>query len=518
MKSLTKLWFNYKPLKCVKNNCVITKRMFWKKLSDKNESSDSIFVAINTLSGAIDLFNSFEGESIEKCISEDRFENLSDVIFEFLCKRGYIFPSYEVEELVFDTFINDAKNKKYTKDKILGFFTLDTGCPMKCEYCFEKKFQKQDDNFESSVMDKESIVSAFDFLNMMRTIQGKQIDFVSGWGGEPLQKKNFEINKLFLEYACKNDMPVAYFSNLAFIDEKLIDLLQIYKERIKFIQTTLDDMNKNHNSNRKLPNAFEITVNNIDRMLKKDLPVIVRTNIGANNIDDIPELAKFYKSKGWFDYPKFKAYLTHTYDRHHEFKKEFTLTENNAYSKYLEFRDKYPIARKIQGIKFGPSLRNIIEAFKIRECLDVTKNDFEISIKPTITYCFTSNRTEYVFTGKPNYSLYCCAECTGLCKFKLGSYYPKFHIDTKQSAMWGMKKHTIHNVRSIDSIDKCRNCRAATYCGGYCALETINSIGNADGAYCKKADEIIENFLKDESSRLYKRAKLLLDNTENITL
>ena len=57
MKSLTKLWFEYKPLRCEKDDCVITKRLFWKKLSDKSESSSPIFVAINTLSGAIDLFN-----------------------------------------------------------------------------------------------------------------------------------------------------------------------------------------------------------------------------------------------------------------------------------------------------------------------------------------------------------------------------------------------------------------------------------------------------------------------------
>lgn len=298
----------------------------------------------------------------------------------------------------------------------------------------------------------------------------------------------------------------------------MIHLLEKHKDKIKFIQTTLDDLGKNHNANRKFSNSFDITVNNIDKMLKKDLPVIVRTNIGANNVDAIPRLAEFYKDKGWFNYPKFKGYLTHTYDRHHEFTKEFTLTEDKAYSKYLEFRDKYPIVRKIQGIKFGPFLKNIIEAFKIRESLDVTRNDFEVSIKPTISYCFTSNRTEYVFTGKPNYSLYSCAECTGLCNFRIGKYYPDFSVDSKQASTWGMDSDTIHNVRSIDSIKMCKKCKANTYCGGYCALEAINATGTARMAYCKKADKIIEDFLKNESHRLYKRAKLLLDNTENITL
>lgn len=84
--------------------------------------------------------------------------------------------------------------------------------------------------------------------------------------------------------------------------------------------------------------------------------------------------------------------------------------------------------------------------------------------------------------------------------------------------MWGINKDALHKIRSISSIGTCRNCKAATYCGGYCALEAINTNGTAHEAYCKHADTIIENFLKNESCRLYKRAKLFLDNNENITL
>ena len=158
-------------------------------------------------------------------------------------------------------------------------------------------------------------------------------------------------------------MPISYFSNLAFIGNKLIDLLNEYKYNIKFIQTTIDGLEFKHNKNRSFPNSFKITISNIDKMLKLGLPVIVRTNVGENNVDDIPQIADFYEQKGWFNYPQFKGYLTHTYDRHHEFTQKFTLDENIAYSKYLDFRDRFPLVRKLQGIKFAPSLRNIIDAF-----------------------------------------------------------------------------------------------------------------------------------------------------------
>lgn len=168
-------------------------------------------MAINTLSGAIDLFNANGSIILTESMSDNNFENLPESLFNFLVKRGYIFPSAGVEELVFDTFLNDTKKRKYSTDKVLGFFDLDTNCPMGYEYCFEKKAQQQNENFEKSIMNESSIASAFEFLNMVKTIQGKEIDFVARWGGEPLQENNFEINKIFLDYACKYNLPVAYF-------------------------------------------------------------------------------------------------------------------------------------------------------------------------------------------------------------------------------------------------------------------------------------------------------------------
>ena len=287
---------------------------------------------------------------------------------------------------------------------------------------------------------------------------------------------------------------------------------------MEFIQTTIDDIGEAHNETRSMKNAFEKTVANIDKLLKENLPVIVRTNIGEHNIDSIPRIAEFYEKKGWFDYPKFKGFITHVYDRHHDFTKKFTLSEDVAVSKFLEFRRKYPSVRKIQGNKFAPAVKNILEAFKLREETDIRKESFLVDIKPTITYCYTSNRAEYVFTGKPNFSIYSCAECTGMLDLKLAKYYPNFEVEEKQADLWGLEKGTINEVRTIDKLERCKKCKAATYCGGYCALEAINTVGTAYDVYCKHADEIIEKFLNNESQKLYERANQLMKNEEYITL
>lgn len=518
MKSLTKLWCDFYPLKCKKEGCVFTKRLFFQKLEPLNQNEEPLYLAINTLSGAFDIFNVKEGEILAQAISVDSAESLTDSLFNDLLKRGYIYSSHETENMIFDTIIKNYKAHKYLKDEILGFFSLDNSCPMKCEYCFEKKHADTGKGFENGKMTKESMEFAFNFLNTMKTIQQKKIEFVAGWGGEPLQEKNYNLNKQFINLAIRYNFPIAYFSNLAFIGEKLIGLLKNNIDNILFIQTTIDDIGEKHNKFRQLPNAFEITVNNIDKLLKMGFPISIRTNVGPHNIDSLPSIAQFYYDKGWFEYPRFKAYLTHVSDRHREFTKDLTLDENKAISKFLELRDKYPHVRKFQGFKFGPSIKNILTAFSLRENFHSNKNCFEVQLEPTITPCSTLSRAEYVFTGEPNYSLYTCAESVGISKFSLGNYFDKSPLDLDKITFLGFKDNSIHEMRSVDTIKNCSKCKAATFCGGHCLMEEINENGDTNGIYCRKSHKSISEFLKNESSRLYKRAKILLDKSEHITL
>ncbi len=517
IRSLTKTWGDFGKVACSKEQFVLTYRLFFRKLEDKYNKEPPLYLTVNSLSGAVDIFDSSEGECLEAFIRDKDPSVISDKLFSFLRKRGYIFPSKNLENLAFDTVIKHHKYKKYFKDKILGYFSIDMSCPMGCKYCFEKKYSKDDGIFENALMDKTSIDAAFNFLNFIKDLQEKEIDFVAGWGGEPLQEKNSDINEYFIKKAVQNGYKVAYFSNLAFVGAKLTKILSEHAENFKFIQTTLDDIPTKHDHYRNLNNAFERTVNAIDGLLKSDLPVIVRTNVGEHNIDALPYLAEFYEEKGWFNYPKFKGFITHVYDRHHEFTQKFTGYESKMLSRFLELRDNYRCVRKIQGIKFAPSVSNIIKAFKLREVTDITEENFEVEIKPIISYCVASSRAEYVFTGAPNYSIYNCAECTGLSKFKIGHYYPEVNIDDNAAKMWGIN-NSIHDVRSIDSLDKCKNCKAATFCGGYCALEAICDNGNVNDVFCKQADVIINDFLEQESDRLYRRAKILLEKTENISI
>jgi uncharacterized protein len=129
-----------------------------------------------------------------------------------------------------------------------------------------------------------------------------------------------------------------------------------------------------------------------------------------------------------------------------------------------------------------------------------------------LTYCAAENRTEYVFTGAPNHSVYICAECTGLSRFRVGRYHPDLSFDPEKKRMWGIGDD-FHAVRSIDRLPECRKCKVALLCGGYCALEAIVENGCSDKVFCKHADDIITGFVRMESARLYRKIRALLDET-----
>jgi radical SAM protein with 4Fe4S-binding SPASM domain len=165
----------------------------------------------------------------------------------------------------------------------------------------------------------------------------------------------------------------------------------------------------------------------------------------------------------------------------------------------------------METIKLAPSLGYIMKAFWPGELGDFREDEF--GVKPLLTYCLAGNRTEYVFTGPPSHSIYMCAECTGLSKFRVGTYYPSLSYDADKKAMWGIHDDDFYAMRSVDRLDQCRSCKASLLCGGYCALEAIVENGCADHIYCKDAPGVITNFLSNESARFYRRSSALLQCT-----
>lgn len=507
MKQLTKLWGNFKNIPLDKNNIYITKRLFFQKMEDPEKQNSDLYLAMNTLSGAVDIFTHQEGKYFEQLL-EGQAGQVPETFLSQLRDNGYLFPSEEVEKLAYNMFLKRHKNISESNDKILPFFAIDTMCGMGCAYCFQKRGLEKSASanlLEKSVMDKESLDSAFAALDLIEEQHNKPSKWVVGFGGEPLKGKHAEMNRLFIEKGKRRGTPVVYFSNLAMLNDDLFGILADNAPYIEFIETTIDGVEEDHNKIRRVPNSFGLTTSNIDRLLKAGVHIAVRTNIGPENIQNIPSIAKFYENKGWFDMPNFKSIAARITDRHHDGSNIYK--ENEAMSQWLKLKDAHPYVDKMHDYNIAYGLFNLLLATELREVVD--KVDFRVDTSPVIKHCPTDSGAEFVFTGKPDNAIYTCAECAGMKKFQIGTHYPYLSLSEPESLKWGSKAY-IDLERDIQTLSECYDCPAATQCGGDCSLEAINAHGSAEKAYCKDIPGVISNFMKDESGRLYQRCAELM--------
>ncbi len=244
------------------------------------------------------------------------------------------------------------------------------------------------------------------------------------------------------------------------------------------------------------------------------MTVFVRTNVDANNISSLPEIAQFYNDKGWFELPNFRCMVSRIVDRHHKAEGSL-LTEDQAVSSWLRLKDEYPILRKVYNYEISFVLFNLLKALHLRENVGSIGNlgldNIEIEIEPIISHCAAATGAQFTFTGAPCNAIYPCAACSGLTQFKIGNFSPSISIDKELAKSWGAQDY-ITSMRTIDVIKGCSSCLSATFCGGNCLVEAINTHGDASSqSYCNHTTKIIEDFLKKEEKRIFYRCKELLN-------
>ncbi len=507
MISLTKLWGDFQYVD-VGNSPTVTRRLFMQRLSDPDCRERDLFIALNSLSGSIDILSEPEGVALE-LLRGGLTTHLDSAMQRELSKRGYIFPSRAVEEQVYAETLRRAIDARFTDDQILPFFSFDTTCGMACEYCFQKRGEESKLDLEVSRMDEESLRSAFRALDNIQEYYGKTSKWAVGFGGEPLKGNLTEINTLFMSLAHERGIPITYFSNLAMTSQELRDVLKKNAGQLHFIETTLDGPPAVHNALRMLDEPFQRTERTITELLKAGVPITVRTNVNQENLAGIPELAEAFERNGWFGLPNFKSVVSRITDRHHDGSKIFR--EDDAMSAWLALKDRYPVVRKMNDYNIAYGLFNLMLALGMRSVVD--KVDFRVDTSPVVRHCPTDTGLEFVFTGKPHNGIYTCAECAGMPKYRIGTHFPDLVIDPAQASKWGNATY-IGLRRDILSLEPCWDCIGATQCGGDCSLEAIAEYGSASKVYCKDVPSVIKRFLEHEQGRIYLRCRELIKESE----
>lgn len=165
-----------------------------------------------------------------------------------------------------------------------------TGCNARCFYCFEHGVKIEN-------MNRETADAVVDYI--IRTHAPGQTIKLSWFGGEPLLRVNI------IDRICRGiaDAGVDFHSIITTNGSLWTpELIQKAKTlwKLSKVQITMDGVGEEHERRKayvSLPDSYNITVQNIDRLVKADIAVIVRLNMDVDNIESIEQFYDWMKTR-----------------------------------------------------------------------------------------------------------------------------------------------------------------------------------------------------------------------------
>lgn len=166
-------------------------------------------------------------------------------------------------------------------------------CNFACPYCFE--------NPSTDMISTEVKNALFDLAE--NAAKGKSDINVTWYGGEPLIAKDiiFNMSEKFIDICKKNGVKysASMITNGYLVDDAIVE--SMVKARIQFVQITIDGPADIHNSRRKLKvhnknGTFNTIIENIKKLISKNITVSIRVNIDQTNSNKVEELMDVLKS------------------------------------------------------------------------------------------------------------------------------------------------------------------------------------------------------------------------------
>lgn len=257
------------------------------KLSNYNLKLDfdNKYAIYNTLSRKYVLFDNTEENYINNLLdnmNKDEYEIKEIEILKKFLKNGIVIED-NLNEIGKVSYL--FNKTKYQDRRFILIISPTLDCNFRCPYCFEER--------RNSYISDETIDNLIAFVKKV----AKEVNTlqVCWFGGEPtLQfEKIKKMTKIFKEI-CENE-GCNYSSTMTtngylFNDERINDLNDF---NIKRIQITLDGDKEIHNQKRPLADGsgtFDKILENINKIVDKDIPLYLRINVDENNADSIPKL------------------------------------------------------------------------------------------------------------------------------------------------------------------------------------------------------------------------------------
>ncbi len=417
--------------------------------------SDNYFI-VNLLHGNADILNPEEAGMLRdflggKALTETFRKNLSE--------KGYLVDEKEEERLYRSRYLDfmDAGDE----DEVQLFFVPNYSCNFACTYCYQDEYASVKQELTAGIID-----AFFRYIN--REFAGRK-KYLTVFGGEPLlnSPSQKELIAYMLKKANDSNLEVCIVTN----GYSLVDYIDILRSsNIREIQVTLDGKGKVHDGRRFLKGGgptFEKIVQGIDACLQNELPVNLRMVVDKENIDGLPEMAKFAIDKGWTGNELFKTQLGRNYELHH-----CQATSEKLFSRISLYETIY------HQVKQHPYILEFHKpAYSISKFL---AENGELP-DPLFDAC-PACKTEWAFdyTGQ----IFSCTATVGKPGESLGTFYPEVTRKEEMISAW--------ESRDVTAIAECGTCSMQLACGGGCGSVAKNRTGSVCSTDCRPVKELLE--------------------------
>jgi uncharacterized protein len=422
----------------------------------KIRNSDNYFI-VNPLSGNADILNATDAEKL--ALLRNGGETDDSDFKDELIEKGYLASEDEEKRLYMRKYLDFIDSRD--RDEIQIFFVTNYSCNFACSYCYQDQY-----NNSGQELNQEIIDSFFSYVN--KEFAGRK-KYITLFGGEPLlgTPKQKALIGYFIGKSVESSLGLSFVTN-GYSLEEYAGILS--KGKIREVQVTLDGTEAVHNSRRFLKGGngtFEKIVRGVDACLANKTDINLRMVIDKENIDNLPDLARFAIDKGWTRSPYFKTQIGRNYELHHcQSVPDKLFDRISLYVKIYDLVKEYP---------------HILDFYKPAYSIARFISEQGELPDPLFDAC-PACKTEWAFdfTG----GIYSCTATVGKKDESLGTFYPEVIRNTSLIEQW--------EARDITSIPECRDCSSQLACGGGCGSVAKNRTGKICSSDCRPVKELLE--------------------------
>jgi uncharacterized protein len=422
----------------------------------KIKNSDNYYI-VNQLSGNADILSPGDAESLKRIRSNGSFDE--DAFSTELIEKGYLSDEGADDKLYRSKYLDFIDSRD--TDEIQLFFVTNYSCNFACTYCYQDQYTNPGKQLNNEVIDSF-------FAYIKKEFAGRS-KYITVFGGEPLLNSPGQKESIgyLLKRAAEENLEISFVTN----GYTLESYIEVFKnKRIREIQVTLDGTETVHDARRFLKGGngtFIKIVKGIDACIENKITVNLRMVIDKENIESLPDFARFAIDKGWTKSPYFKTQIGRNYELHH-----CQSAPDKLFNRVSLFETIYELTRKHP---------HITEFYK--PAYSITKFLFENGNLPDALFdSCPACKTEWAFdyTGQ----IYSCTATVGKADESLGSFYPEISVNRVKIAEW--------ESRDIVSIPECKTCNLQLACGGGCGSVAKNRTGSVCSSDCRPITELLE--------------------------